>query len=129
MFKIFNKQKESLFVERGLYVVKHGDHIGRFFTIMTEKLNPNTYSILFFPECEPVYIGKKDMEEGHKDGIFELVKKLPKDVFKSCEAEFKLRLKDQREVEERANDELNSGRKQSDPSDSLGEQESPDSEQ
>jgi len=109
---LFKKEKAK-FVDRALYAVQHGDHKGQFFTIINEQLTPNTISVLFFPECETEYISKTDMESGLEGGVFTFVKKLPKDVYKQCVAEFKLRLIEKRTKEESTIHELDSRRNKS----------------
>ena len=114
-------EKEKTLVDRGLYAIRRGDHIGRFITIMPEndQISDNTLSVLFFPECEPDYISKKDISSGIKDGTLEFVNKLPKDVYATCVGEYYERRKHIRREEDKKTDELDNRREQSDLQDPL----------
>lgn len=77
-----------------IYFVNSGDRTGQFLNVIDYNEKKKTYSLLAFPESEPIYIIKKQLEDAISVGLLSFVEKVPDDVQEECKKEFLHRIKD-----------------------------------
>lgn len=89
--EIKNLLKSKPAYEGQMFFVPMGDRCGQFLLFLKHEKEKDRYSVLALPECDPIYIGVKEIQ-GYQDGGFlEFVEKVPKDVLSTSISEFNLR--------------------------------------
>ncbi len=79
---------------KNVYFVKTGTRAGQFLLIINKNKSEATYSILTLPETEALYIPIKEIKNGIKNKILDLVEKqIPNNVFDVCEIVFNKTIK------------------------------------
>lgn len=76
----------------GVYFLNKGERIGQFLYFLRFDEEKQVYSVLTLPECEPIFISKKEMEEHISNKDVEFVEKPPKDILKETILEFEHRI-------------------------------------
>lgn len=84
MFKLFNNKIAP--TPRGFYAVLQGTYKGSFFVFIKQELE-HIYCITL-PEKQILRSPIKDFSIAVRDGVIELIKKLPKNVYNTVEEEF-----------------------------------------
>jgi hypothetical protein len=73
----------------GLYAIHEGSRMGGFFVFISSDNKPNIYAVLFMPNpMEALYLASTEVHDMLKNNTLKLVKKLPKDVYDVCEANY-----------------------------------------
>ncbi|NBW57102.1 hypothetical protein EBR43_04825 [bacterium] len=73
--------------ERGVYAVEHGDFVGEFFVFIKTNLD-GSYEFLCLPKMIRRTVPEQSFASGIKDKIINFVEKLPKNVYKMCQAQY-----------------------------------------
>ncbi|MDD4110032.1 MAG: hypothetical protein PHS54_00600 [Clostridia bacterium] len=74
---------------RGFYAIHSGDTAGGFFTYIKEEDRGDSYALLLMPDpMKAIYVKKSDIELDQKYDNIMFVKKIPKDVYEVCKANF-----------------------------------------
>jgi hypothetical protein len=74
---------------RGMYAIHSGDKVGSFFIYIEEENRGNSYALLLMPNpMEAVYVSRKEIEFDLKYNNIKYVRKIPRDVYDVCKANF-----------------------------------------
>lgn len=85
LIRIFYKR----LIYRGMYAIHSGDKVGAFFVYIEEENRGNSYAILTMPSpMESMYVKNTEIDFDLKYENIRFVKKIPKDVYEVCKANF-----------------------------------------
>lgn len=73
--------------KRELYAVNNGDYVGQMFAVIA--VDVDNVSCLSMPDMENVEVPFDKFELGRNSDIITLVEKLSRDIWKTCEAQYK----------------------------------------
>tara|TARA_R110001606_G_scaffold73011_1_gene168233 strand:- start:389 stop:673 length:285 start_codon:yes stop_codon:yes gene_type:complete len=73
--------------KREMYAVDHGDYVGQMFVVIA--VNKDNVSCLSMPGMENVEVPSDKFNLGRNSDIITLVEKLSKNIWKTCEAQYK----------------------------------------
>ena len=77
---------------KNLYFVTRGERPGQFWLLLALDEVQKVYTVLAFPECDPMYVTEKDISAAIVSKQLELVDNVPDEVFLECQSEFQYRL-------------------------------------
>lgn len=84
--------KKSVKFVSEIFFVNQGERSGQFLLFLEFDKNKELYSVLTLPECEPIFISKKEIENYNTKGFVEFVEKVPDDILNESLNEFNYRI-------------------------------------